>query len=49
MTLAAEDLVQMALDRNGLEPVAAFAPTHHSGIAVGCNAGELLAQTRDAT
>ena len=49
MTLAAEDLVQMALDRNGLEPVAAFAPTHDSGIAVGGNAGELLAQTRDAT
>jgi len=49
MTLAAEDLVQMALDGNGLEPVAAFAPTHDSGIAVGGNATELLAQTRDAT
>lgn len=48
MTLAAEDLVQMALDRNGFEPVAAFAPTHDPRIAIGDNAGELLSRTRDA-
>ena len=49
ITLAAKDLVQMALDRNGFEPVAAFAPTHDPGITVGDNAGELLIRTRDAT
>ncbi len=35
MTLAAKDLVQMAQDHNGFEPVAGLAPTHDPGITVG--------------
>ena len=45
MTLAAEDLIQMALDRNVFEPLAAFCPQHSQHLLTGKPAEELMRKT----
>jgi hypothetical protein len=44
-TLSAEDLIQMALDRAGFAPLAAFCPDHGSELCVGQAAEAVLRQT----
>jgi hypothetical protein len=45
LTLAAEDLLQMALDRAGFEPLAAFCPQHGSRLTTAGDAEQLIRQT----
>ena len=45
LTLASEDILDLAIDRRGFEPVAVFAPTHGEGMAVGAGAEALLKKT----
>ncbi len=45
MTLAAEDLIQMALDRNVFEPLAAFCPQHAQHLLTGKPAEALMRRT----
>lgn len=45
-TLAAEDLLEMALERNTFETVAAFAPQHTDSLLVGEQADRLIRETR---
>ncbi|MAE66051.1 MAG: hypothetical protein CMJ18_17400 [Phycisphaeraceae bacterium] len=45
MTLSAEDLLRMAVDRRHFDPVAVFAPTHREGLATGRSALDLLVDT----
>jgi hypothetical protein len=45
LTLAAEDLLRMALDRNVFEPLAVFAPTRAAHLLRGCAAEEALRAT----
>ena len=45
MTLAAEDLIQMALDHNCFEPLAAFCPQHAQRLLTGKPAEELMRKT----
>ncbi|MGQ0636917.1 MAG: YiiX/YebB-like N1pC/P60 family cysteine hydrolase [Planctomycetaceae bacterium] len=46
MTLAAEDLLQMALDRASFEPLAAYCPRHAANLLIGADAEELIRRTR---
>ena len=46
MTLAAEDLLEMAQNRAHFEPVAAFAPAHAPRLVTGPAVDELLRATR---
>jgi hypothetical protein len=45
MTLAAEDLLQMALDRASFEPLAAFCPEHSPHLQTGADAEQLIRKT----
>ena len=45
LTLSAEDLIHMALERNVLEPLAAFSPQHVTSLATGPEAEALLRKT----
>lgn len=45
LTLAAEDLLAMALARNGFEPLAAYAPPHATHLATGAQADDLIRAT----
>jgi hypothetical protein len=45
MTLAAEDLIQMALDDNVFRPFAAFCPQHSQKLLTGKSAAELMRKT----
>ena len=45
-TLAAEDLLEMAMERNTFETVAAFAPQYADGLLFGEQADSLIRQTR---
>lgn len=45
LTLSAEDLIHMALERNVLEPLAAFSPQHGTVLATGPDAELLLRKT----
>jgi hypothetical protein len=45
LTLAAEDLLRMALDRNVFEPLAVFAPTRASSLLSGRDADDALRAT----
>ena len=46
MTLAAEDLLQMALNHNQFEPVAVYAPPHTSGLLRGDAAEKVMRETQ---
>jgi len=46
MTLAAEDLLQMALDRNQFKPVAVYAPSHTASLLTGDAAEKVMRETR---
>ncbi len=45
LTLAAEDLLQMALDREWFEPLAAYCPQHHQVLQTGADADQLIRKT----
>jgi Permuted papain-like amidase enzyme, YaeF/YiiX, C92 family len=45
LTLAAEDLLQMALDRASFEPLAAFCPVHSTQLQTGTDAEQLIRKT----
>lgn len=45
MTLAAEDLIQMALAQNCFRPLAAFCPQHAAGLLTGQDAEKLMRKT----
>jgi hypothetical protein len=45
LTLSAEDLLQMALDRASFEPLAAFCPTHSAQLQTGADAEQLIRTT----
>lgn len=49
LTLSAEDLVRMALERAHFEPLAVFAPDHASRLATGKEAAVALQQTQEPT
>ncbi len=49
MTLAAEDLLQMALDRASFEPLAAFCPVHSPQLQTGADADRLIRKTHVTT
>jgi hypothetical protein len=48
LTLSAEDLVRMALERTQFEPLAVFAPTHSAQLVSGRRAQAALEQVREA-
>jgi hypothetical protein len=48
LTLSAEDLVRMALERKQFEPLAVFAPTHSAQLVSGRRAQAALEQAREA-
>ena len=43
--MAAEDLLQMALDRDWFEPLAAFCPQHNQRLLTGDEADQLIRRT----
>jgi hypothetical protein len=45
LTLAAEDLLQMALDRDWFEPLAAYCPQHNQQLLTGDDADQLIRRT----
>ena len=45
LTLAAEDLLQMSLDRNAFEPLAAYCPQFTRELQTGNSAEELIRRT----
>jgi hypothetical protein len=49
LTLAAEDLLQMSLDRAWFEPLAAFCPQHSGQLQTGGDADQLIRKTHVVT
>jgi hypothetical protein len=49
LTLAAEDLLQMALDRTWFDPLAAFCPQHTQRLLTGADADQLIRRTHVAS